>query len=330
MDLKIAVVMLNWNAWPETVECLKILGNTLYDNLHIFVLDNGSGNDSYEQLQSWLAETWYCNVERTGAKEFAISRFGKKVTLLHSGQNLGFAGGVNFILQYILQNDDSFEYFLLLNNDVRVDAAFFTEMVKTAQQSSAAIVGALIKSYDGRQVQFARNYFPQQLYRPSTKTAVPGGVDFWDTDETNGSAMMLTGDFVRQCLQERSFVLDPQLFLYCEETELCRYAWQQGLACVVSKQAVAYHKLSNSSGGEGNPRTYYYLTRNRVYLARKLLSPRQLALFHLVYPVGRIMRAITKIFAKRGRVAVAIVAGLLDGYCQRMGQWHKHGGYIDG
>jgi len=51
--LKVAIIILNWNGWKDTIECLESVFRNLYLNYQVVVLDNGSTDDSVEKIKAW-------------------------------------------------------------------------------------------------------------------------------------------------------------------------------------------------------------------------------------------------------------------------------------
>jgi GT2 family glycosyltransferase len=106
--------------------------------------------------------------------------------------------------------------------------------------------------------------------------------------------------------------------------DLCRYAVTRDLGCVVAHDAVVYHAVARSSGGTLNPRSYYYQTRNRIYLANRWLPWPWKLLFHAYYlPSRLLLQAIGK-GRWRWRTLRAISRGLVDGYRGVTGKWKNH------
>ena len=97
----IAIVILNWNNYPDTKKCLDSLSKLTYQNTTIILVDNGSQDDSNRLLKEEYPD----------------------ITILELPKNLGFAGGTNFGIKYALKN--SFKHILLLNNDTEVLAEDF-------------------------------------------------------------------------------------------------------------------------------------------------------------------------------------------------------------
>ena len=48
----ISVVVLNWNAFEDTHECLLSLKEVNYTNFQIIVVDNGSNDESPQQIEA--------------------------------------------------------------------------------------------------------------------------------------------------------------------------------------------------------------------------------------------------------------------------------------
>jgi GT2 family glycosyltransferase len=60
----LATIILNWNGWQDTIECLESLKKITYPNYEMIVVDNGSdGNDAdaleknQEELETFLLLT---------------------------------------------------------------------------------------------------------------------------------------------------------------------------------------------------------------------------------------------------------------------------------
>ena len=106
MRLKIlggtAVIVVNYNGYADTEECLISLRNVLTPNMFVVIVDNGSTDDSVKRLSEFVVE--------------------KKEYLICLKENLGFSGGKNVGIQYAI--DKGAEYICLLNNDTIVTPDF--------------------------------------------------------------------------------------------------------------------------------------------------------------------------------------------------------------
>ena len=47
------IIIVNYNGWKDTIECLESLQNVTYPNYRIIVVDNNSTNSSLEYIKKW-------------------------------------------------------------------------------------------------------------------------------------------------------------------------------------------------------------------------------------------------------------------------------------
>jgi len=118
MHSKVSIVLLNWNGWEETVECLNSLSKINYPNFNVLIVDNGSNDDSVVQIKNYLS--------------INNGKF-QKVNLIENKKNYGFAEGNNIGIKLVIQSSP--DYVLLLNNDTTVDKNFLYELVKVAEEN---------------------------------------------------------------------------------------------------------------------------------------------------------------------------------------------------
>jgi len=46
---RVSIIILNWNGWRDTIECLESLYRIDYPNYDVIVVDNSSTDDSIEK-----------------------------------------------------------------------------------------------------------------------------------------------------------------------------------------------------------------------------------------------------------------------------------------
>jgi len=361
---KVYIIILNYNNWKDTIECLESVLRNDYPNYQVIVIDNGSPNNSMEYIKAWAEGKQevltpepshplyhlsyppvkkpipyiYCTreeaekggdfeLEEKLTKEWRKQRkfFNNKeliptspypLIFIQTGENLGFAGGNNVGIRYALKQKA--EYVLILNNDTQVEKNILLAMVKMAQENKADVVGAVIKDANTKNVLFAKSFYPHMFFYSEPQRSVPKK-KWWLTHRVNGSAMLLHKDLLTERHKELGYFLDASLFLYCEEIELAMWCLQKRIKSIIARKAIVYHKVGTSSGGRARPIQFYYLTRNRVLLARRYLRGPLKVWFFVFYPIWRIIRA--GIYGAKGQteIAKAILQGLLDGYKGRAG-----------
>jgi len=53
MRSKVSIIILNWNGWKDTIECLESIFRNTYPNYQVIVIDNGSTDGSLEKIKNW-------------------------------------------------------------------------------------------------------------------------------------------------------------------------------------------------------------------------------------------------------------------------------------
>ncbi|MFC1559520.1 glycosyltransferase family 2 protein [Candidatus Margulisiibacteriota bacterium] len=170
---KVAIVVLNWNGWQDTVECLESLFQVKYDNFQVIVVDTGSTDGSIAKIKEWAkgnidVKSKYVKFDPKNkpisCQEVASSTLKEKgkakkdnatLVLIRSEENLGFARGNNIGIRYALEELDV-EYIMLLNNDIAVKADFLEKLVRRFNiDPEAAMVAPMAADYE---TGWLRNY----------------------------------------------------------------------------------------------------------------------------------------------------------------------------
>ena len=246
---KVAVILLNWNGKEDTLECLASVKQLDYTSYEIVLVDNGSTDDSVD----------------------AILKQHPDVTLLQTGENLGYAGGNNVGIRWALEQGA--DYILLLNNDTIVATDLLSAFVSAAKLlPSGSILGAKIYFYDKPDTL----WFAGGRWRSESNSFEHIGYGQPDSDEFNHKIEVdyITGCalFANAATFKEIGLLDDTFFLTYEETDWCYRAKAKGHKCIVIPEAKLWHKVSSSFGGADSPLVNYFMTRNKLLWAKKHLS----------------------------------------------------------
>lgn len=247
---QVAVVVLNWNGWRDTLACVASLQKLNYPNFDLIVVDNGSTDGSQAQIEAHFPA----------------------VKVLQTGRNLGFGGGCNVgIRQALAQGAD---YVWLINSDATVSADALTEMVRVAdQQALAGAVGSVLYEVD----------------EPARIQLWGGGkVNLWtgvsrhqmsyaQLDFVSGASILLR----REALAQVGLFDDRIFFMYWEDSDLGFRLRQAGWRLAVAEKSSVWHKLS-ASLGKGSRQLDVYFTRSGVRFLRRYSPVPRLSIFIMV------------------------------------------------
>ena len=234
---RVAIVVLNWNGWQDTLACVASLQALEYANFHIVLVDNGSTDGSMQEFQRALPS----------------------VELLQTGANLGFGGGCNVGIRHALASGA--EYIWLINSDAVVDPGALSAMVRLAQENSAlGAVGSVLFDADAvdRVQLWGGGHVGLWLGR-SVHSLSPGA----DLDFVSGASLLLR----RSALGQVGLFDEARFFMYWEDTDLGFRLRKAGWMLAVAADSKIWHKQS-ASLGLGNPLLDEYATRSCVRFLR--------------------------------------------------------------
>lgn len=217
---EVSCVVLNWNGWADTLECLDALKECSYPNLTVIVVDNGSTDDSVARIKAAHPD----------------------ILLLDSRNNLGFSGGNNIGIRRALEIGA--DYIWLLNNDTRpAPDALCALVAKADSDNSIGAVASIcyyadepskVQAWAGSRVNLWIGY--GRLYTE------PHGDDSFDS--LNGTSMLVARDAI-----EDVGLLDEGFFLYWEDTEFCLRLRKKGWRIAAAPGSRVLHKVNASTGG---------------------------------------------------------------------------------
>ena len=123
----IPIIIVNWNGWDDTLECIESAFKTIDIDYHIHLIDNGSDNDEGHKLSD-------------------LYRSSEHITVHQYDQNYGFTGAHLKIWEELLSQQEH-SHIALLNNDTIVDPRWLYMLHQMATTKSCGIVAAKMIQY---------------------------------------------------------------------------------------------------------------------------------------------------------------------------------------
>jgi len=305
----VAIVILNWNGWRDTCECLESLFKIEYSPYTIFLIDNASSDESLHKIGEYLEGKIILKSDKINGdpsemfddyvvyetKEIENSIMyqqayresddtPKKILyLIKNKKNYGFAEGNNIGIRFAHKIIDP-DYILLLNNDTIVDQNFLGELIHVCEDDpEIGFAGPKTYFYNfhGKRnvIDFAggRIILSLGLTTHIGKNRIDKGQfnELRDVDYIEGSCLLARKKTINEI-----GLLDPHFFLYWEETDWCLRARRAGYKLMYVPSATIWHKGAEE---KYNKTKSYFLTKNRFKIMKKHARKPEILIFLMFF-----------------------------------------------
>ena len=244
--------VLNWNGRDLILDCLSSLEKITYPNVKVYVIDNGSSDNSVTAIRNQFPD-----YEIIGLPE-----------------NYGFARGNNAGFELVKQKAD---YTIFLNNDTIVDPNFVEPLINamesnsTVKQSTPKIFYADNLDYiwfGGGKVSLWAGWIRHLGIRQkdSMQFSFDRNVDY----ATGCCVCMRTVDF------ESIGMFDESFLMYGEDVDLSLRFRKQGGQILFVPESKIWHKVSSSIGTQFSIRKWKRKNIGKMKLVTKHVHPAQL------------------------------------------------------
>lgn len=318
---RVAIIILNWNGWKDTIECLESVLTLTYPNYRIIVVDNGSTDNSVERIKEWCERKiavrsdivkYFADRKPIKFVEYDLKsdktqlgddleqeNKGESIIIIQNSDNIGFSAGNNVAIKYAMKND--FPYVWLLNNDTVVDESALTELINVAEkEEKAGILGSLIYSY----------YKPDRILGCGSnkllwlnkkikisKYLSQSSMTYFNVKWLGGASLLVK----KNCINVIG-LLDENFFFTMEDTDWCVRTLKSGRQNLCCFQSKIWHKCGLLKISENHKflgkevirlplekftTVGYYEIRNRIYFSRKNF-PRSFP-FYLFFRTGSLI-----------------------------------------
>ena len=295
---RVAIVLVNWNGWGDSVECIDSVLACGYPDYHIYLVDNDSSDQSVEHIIAWCEKP----ARSQESHDFpGVARYSDaglpvpyrlledpkgvlleapadcRLTIIRSGGNLGFAGGNNVGIR--VAGLAHYDYFWLLNTDTVIRTDTLDRLVERAQQDvSIGIVGSTLVYYSEPSVIQAMGGASLDSTRmviehigvnrplgevPQTPVEVEANMAY-----VVGASMLVARQFI-----EDVGYMQEDYFLYFEEIDWAmrgKGKYRMGYA----PQSLVYHKVGASSAKTASWFSLRLLYRNRLKFVGRFFPDR--------------------------------------------------------
>lgn len=277
----IHTIILNYKTKDETIQCVNSLKKCILPEnciLNVIVVDNASGD----------------GIERIISNEY------KDIKFIQTGANLGYTGGNNVGIRWVLKQYSEVDeesklkvnakedFVLIINNDTYFAPTYISELVNATKHHPKGGVFS-------PKIYFTPDSRPKVIYDESQKpyTLKEGEEVLWyaggkfDWDNVLGSHRGVDQvdhhqferesqiDYGSGCsllipipVMQKIRGFDQKFFMYYEDVDINLRIKKLGYEIWYIPKAVMWHHNAHSSG-VGSPLQNYFTTRNRLLIAVK-------------------------------------------------------------
>lgn len=236
---KVYVIIINYKSEDVIQNALKSLNENNLD-LHIVILDNESTDMSYKSLKSFKD---------------------RKVEVIRSEKNLGFAGGCNKVFKYIQQTYNDNEYMFLFNPDALASENLIRNLLDILlMNNNVAAISPRIMTMDNVEW-FTGTAIDWKHCTIQNNPKIMNTTEIRKIDVFSGCAVLLNSRKF-----DKVGMFDDELFLYYDEAFLSMKFLNQGYEILYEPNLKAFHHVSYVVA---NTLKNYYITRNHIYFFKK-------------------------------------------------------------
>lgn len=236
----VCIITVNWNGKSDTLACLRSLAADQHPSKVVIVVDNGSTDDSVATIR--CEHPW--------------------VTVLETGENLGFSGANNLGLAHSYSIGAAYTYFL--NNDTESEPDAIGHLVAADKSTGFGLLTPVIHYFDepreawfsGSQYDLARGTAVHNNVRVPMRAESP-----YEVPWASGCALFGRTEVLRSLGG-----FDDRFFLNWEDVDLSLRARRAGFRVGIVPAARVYHKVGRSFSNAGFAGWYYHVRNNLLLL----------------------------------------------------------------
>lgn len=243
-DRRVDVIIPTYNGRQHLAVCLPALCRQSYRDFRVIVADDASSDGTAEYVGEIMPEAVVVRLDRNCGLIAAVNR------ALETSRALLVA---------------------LLNNDTEAEPDWLAALVDALDRHpDAGAAASKLRLFDRRDAIHSAG----DTY---TRDGMPGNRGVWELDRGQydreeevfgacGGAALYRRAALDDAAAVDGAILDPDLFMYCEDVDLNWRLRLLGYTIVYVPAAVVYHRLSATGGG---PLASYYVARNTLAVLAK-------------------------------------------------------------
>ena len=247
----LGVVIANWNGAKLIKQCLESFKNQTFKDFKIYIVDNGSSDNSLEIINEYKNDIKLEVIELSENKGFALAN------------NMGMKKAIN----------EGANYILTINNDTELEPNTLScAMERIDKNSEEKVYQLIMVNYydrdlcDASGIAWDEKLLPIQLGHKEKLRCVLGAKEEL-MGACAGAAIYPTEVLIETALSEGEY-FDNNFFAYYEDVDLAIRLKRRGYKTELIKDAIVYH-VHSATGNISNGFKEYYLYRNMFIYTKR-------------------------------------------------------------
>lgn len=267
----IAIVILNWNGWQDTIECIKSIYRSENVEFSVVVVDNGSADDSVSRITVCIKEMETRSFFVKEGESLTEPIHHGDIILYELSENYGFAKGNNIGIQ--LLSRQNIDYYWILNNDtvVETDALAVLQKFMDDNKEYAACTPQIRFFSPNNRIWNCggKLFFGFRKYYYEGADDVTFNKDCFDISFVTGCALLVRPEL----LNEQNELFSDKFFFGEEDFEFSLRMKKRKKKMACCTRSIIFHKVSASIKKKPKLSGIYIHYLNRYINVRKHFPP---------------------------------------------------------
>lgn len=268
MEKLVSVIILNYNNYEKTIECLKSLVQQNYKNFEVILVDNGSKLSYYLDFKKEI-------------KKFEVNL---NLRLIRNKLNLYFASGSNKAIK-IAEG----EYICLLNYDAIVNPDFIENMVSFLESHpDAGMITPKIKVYEDKNILWNTGAYLN--FRSAIVIGNRGYLEYDPHNKKYNEVEIIgfapgTAIFMNKKVIDDTGLMDEIFFMYHEDPDWNLRAQKKGYTSYYVPTTTVYHNVPRIISEDRMIFNHHFFTRNSQVLVWKHAKFLDIMIFYYIFSI---------------------------------------------
>lgn len=268
----IVSVIVSYGNFEDISECISSLLDQIVKFKSIYICENG-GYENFLRIKKSIISSFDSEFDSDFEDRFSLmTSSGVEIIVYNAGENLGYAGGINYCLQRM---DSNWSHLWIINPDAAPEKDALSALLNRQKTVDADIVGGVLVFAGTEKVQSYGGYWRPWIARglnlgmgkTLSESPDPAAIE-QAMSYVSGACMLVTRRYIEEIGPMRD-----DYFLYCEEVDWCLRRGARRLA--FASDAIIYHKHGTTIGSHKDRKkrsrlSVYLDERNKIILTRRI------------------------------------------------------------